>query len=41
MEMHEGTCEVCGEETLVSVEFDICEPCTIQDAEEAFPYDMG
>ncbi len=39
--MHEGTCEGCGEETLIDDEFNFCEPCTIADSEEAFHYDMG
>lgn len=39
--LKEGTCHICGEETLVDVVLEICEPCTAQDAEDAFPYDMG
>ncbi len=39
MELVEGTCWSCGEETLVDIVLAICEPCTAQDAEEAMHYD--
>ncbi len=39
MELKKGTCHICGEETLVDKVLEICEPCTAQDAEDAFPYD--